>query len=90
MLAGTMSISNLGMYPLDCFVPIIYPSETGMMGVGRIKKSAVWNGDRFTPRDIMSIALALDHRLVDGAEGAEFIQGLKNSIEKAKPLDALR
>ena len=85
--AGTMSISNLGMYPVDCFVPIIYPSEVGMMGIGQIKKNAVWNGDEFIPKDIMAIALALDHRLVDGSEGAEFIQGLKDIIEGAGPSD---
>ena len=85
--AGTMSISNLGMYPVDCFVPIIYPSEAGMMGIGQIKKKAVWNGGEFIPRDIMAIALALDHRLIDGVEGAEFIQGLKDIIEGAGPSD---
>jgi pyruvate dehydrogenase E2 component (dihydrolipoamide acetyltransferase) len=83
--AGTMSISNLGMYPVDCFVPIIYPSEAGMMGIGQIKKSAVWNGAEFVPRDIMAIVLALDHRLIDGAEAAEFIQGLKDMIEGTDP-----
>lgn len=81
--AGTISISNLGMYPIDCFVPIIYPKETGMMGIGRIKKDAVWNSEDFTPRDILPVALALDHRLVDGAEGAKFIQGLKDALESS-------
>jgi pyruvate dehydrogenase E2 component (dihydrolipoamide acetyltransferase) len=90
LLAGTMSISNLGMYPVDCFVPIIYPSETAMMGIGQIKKDAVWNGEKFMPRDIMSIALALDHRVIDGAEAAEFIRGLKELLEEAGESDYLR
>jgi pyruvate dehydrogenase E2 component (dihydrolipoamide acetyltransferase) len=85
--AGTMSISNLGKYPIDCFVPIIYPSETGMMGIGQIKKNAVWSGSEFVPRDIMTVSMALDHRLIDGAEGAEFIQALKDLIEGAGSSD---
>jgi pyruvate dehydrogenase E2 component (dihydrolipoamide acetyltransferase) len=80
--AGTMSVSNLGMYPVDCFVPIIYPSETAMMGIGRIKKEPIWNGENFVPRDIMSVALALDHRVIDGAEAAEFVRGLKELLEE--------
>jgi pyruvate dehydrogenase E2 component (dihydrolipoamide acetyltransferase) len=87
--AGTISISNLGMYPIDCFVPIIYPCESGMMGIGQIRKDAVWNGNDFTPRDIMPVTMALDHRLIDGAEGAEFIQGLKNVLESTNELDVL-
>jgi pyruvate dehydrogenase E2 component (dihydrolipoamide acetyltransferase) len=81
--AGAMSISNLGMYPIDCFVPIIYPPEAAMMGVGQIRKQAVWNGDEFVPRDFMTITMALDHRLIDGAEAAECIRALKGLIEAA-------
>ena len=78
---GSLSISNLGMYNVDNFVPIIYPGEVAILGLGKFQKTAFWNGEKFIPREVMKVALSLDHRVVDGAYGAQFLQDLKETIE---------
>ncbi len=79
---GAFSISNLGMYLLDVFIPIIYPGEVAMLGIGRAKKTPVWIDNEFVPRDMMRIALSLDHRIVDGGYGAKFLQDLNEALGK--------
>lgn len=78
---GSLSISNLGMYNVDNFVPIIYPGEVAILGLGKFQKTAFWNDEKFIPREVMKVALSLDHRVVDGAYGARFLQDLKETIE---------
>jgi len=78
---GSLSISNLGMYSIDEFIPIIYPGEIGMLAIGRVQKTARWMQYSFVPRDIMKVVLSLDHRVIDGSYGAQFLEKLKDSIE---------
>ncbi len=78
---GSLSISNLGMYSIDELIPIIYPGEIGMLGIGKAQKTARWIQYRFVPRDIMKVVLSLDHRVIDGSYGAQFLEELKDSIE---------
>ena len=71
---GTFTITNLGMLGIDAFTPILNPGETGILGVGRIvEKPAVFNG-AITKRAMIWLSLTFDHRVVDGAPAAEFLQ----------------
>jgi pyruvate dehydrogenase E2 component (dihydrolipoamide acetyltransferase) len=79
---GTFTITNLGMYEVDAFTPIINAPETAILGVGRIKAvPAVVDGE-VAIRQRMWLSLTFDHRLVDGAPAARFMQYIKRLIEE--------
>jgi len=79
---GTFTITNLGMYEVDGFTPIINYPECAILGVGRIKAvPAVVDGE-ITVRRMVWLSLTFDHRLVDGAPAARFLQTIKRLIEE--------
>jgi pyruvate dehydrogenase E2 component (dihydrolipoamide acetyltransferase) len=79
---GTFTISNLGAYGIDAFTPIINPPETAILGVGSIRREAiVLDDDRIVPGETLTLSLTFDHRAVDGAPAARFLQTLSNLIE---------
>jgi len=84
---GTFSISNLGMYEIDQFTPIINAPEACILGVGAIMPTPVVVDGQVVVRDRMRVTLACDHRVVNGAQGAEFLQTLRRLLEQ--PLLAL-
>lgn len=78
---GTFTVSNLGMHAVDMFLPIINPPECAILALGRAaKKPAVVDGE-LCIREIMTATLACDHRAVDGAEAARFLETIKNHLE---------
>ena len=78
---GTFTLTNLSMFEVDGFTPILRPPETGILGVGRVKKKpAVYEGE-ISIRPMMFLSLTFDHRVVDGAPAAEFLQALAGSLE---------
>jgi pyruvate dehydrogenase E2 component (dihydrolipoamide acetyltransferase) len=82
---GTFSISNLGMYEIDAFTPIINLPECAVLGVGRIvARQVVVDEEReiVAIRKMMVLSLTFDHRLVDGAPAARFLQQIKRWIEQ--------
>lgn len=76
---STFSISNLGMYGVNV-LPIINPPEAGILGVGPVKRELREHRGGIHGRDIISLSLAADHRAVDGAYGAQFLQRLSEVI----------
>ncbi len=71
---GTFTITNLGMFGIDSFTPILNPGETGILGVGRIvEKAAVFDGV-IAKRAMLWLSLTFDHRVIDGAPAAEFLR----------------
>jgi pyruvate dehydrogenase E2 component (dihydrolipoamide acetyltransferase) len=81
MADGTFTISNLGMLGVQHFEAIINPSQVGILAVGAaLEKPVVKNGE-ILPGLIMTATLSADHRVVDGAMGAEFLQTFKTMIE---------
>lgn len=77
---STFTISNLGMYGVDAFTPIINPPEVAILGVGRItEKPAVYRG-QVAVRSLMTLSLTFDHRVVDGAPAAAFLQTLAGML----------
>jgi pyruvate dehydrogenase E2 component (dihydrolipoamide acetyltransferase) len=79
---GTFTITNLSMFPVDGFTPILRPPETGILGLCRVReKPAVYNGE-IAIRSMMTVSLTWDHRVVDGAPASEFLQTLSRFLEK--------
>lgn len=81
LAGGTFTITNLGMYDIDAFAPIINLPEIAILGVGRIQdKPAVYNGE-ICIRKLMWMSLTFDHRLVDGGPASRFLQYIKQLVE---------
>ena len=81
VVGGTFTITNLGSYEIDAFTPIINPPQVGILGVGRVvEKPAVFRGE-ITRRSMMFLSLTFDHRVIDGAPAAEFLQTVKRYLE---------
>ncbi len=78
---STFTITNLGMFDVDAFTPLINLPETAILGVGRIKDRPAVVAGELCVRKLMWLSLTFDHRLVDGAPAARFLQHLKNLIE---------
>ncbi|PRX40617.1 pyruvate dehydrogenase E2 component (dihydrolipoamide acetyltransferase) [Planifilum fimeticola] len=78
---GTFTVSNLGMYEVDGFTPIINPPESAILGVGRISEKPVGVGGEICLRPMMTLSLSFDHRVVDGAPAAAFLTDLKGILE---------
>ena len=79
---GTFTFSNLGMYGVDAFIPIINPPQAAILAVGRIMKRVVPVKDQPTVQSRIMLTISFDHRAVDGARGAEFLDTLANLIEE--------
>jgi pyruvate dehydrogenase E2 component (dihydrolipoamide acetyltransferase) len=82
---GTFTITNLGMYEIDAFTPIINLPECAILGVGRIVPKQVVvdaEAERIAIRHMVFLSLTFDHRLVDGAPAARFLQRVKQFVEK--------
>ncbi len=78
---NTFTISNLGMMDIEEFTAIINPPDSAILAVGAIKEKVVKKGDDFGVVNVMKLTLSCDHRSVDGAVGAAFLQTLKRFLE---------
>jgi pyruvate dehydrogenase E2 component (dihydrolipoamide acetyltransferase) len=78
---NTFTISNLGMMDIEEFTAIINPPDSAIMAVGRIKEVVVRKGEGFGVSNVMKVTLSCDHRSVDGAVGAAFLQTFKKYLE---------
>lgn len=79
---STFTISNLGMYGIDQFTAIINPPDSCILAVGGISQVPVVKNGQVVPGNIMKVTLSCDHRSVDGATGAAFLQTLKSLLEE--------
>lgn len=78
---GTFSVSNLGMFGIDQFTAIINPPEAAILAVGATETKPVWENGQFVPRQKMRVTMSCDHRIIDGAVGAKFLQTLRQLLE---------
>lgn len=81
LTGGTFTITNLGMYDVEGFTPVINLPEAAILGVGKIIPKPVVRAGQVVIRQMLTLSLAFDHRLVDGAPAARFMQQLKQNIE---------
>ena len=87
MSGGTFTVTNLGTYDIDGFTPIINPPEAAILGIGRIVEKVVVYRGKIAQRAMMTLSLTFDHRLVDGAPAAEFLQTIKQLLETPAQLE---
>ena len=81
MQGNTFTISNLGMLDIDHFTAIINPPDACILAVGKIKKIPVVANDQVKISNVLTVTLSCDHRIVDGATGARFLQTFKSYLE---------
>jgi len=79
---GTFTVSNLGMFGADSFIAIINPPQCAILAVGRVAPRVVAQGDAITIRSLMTATLSADHRVVDGAVAARFLQEVRRLLER--------
>jgi pyruvate dehydrogenase E2 component (dihydrolipoamide acetyltransferase) len=80
---ATFTVSNLGMYGIEHFTPIINPPQAAIMSVGALaKRPAVDDTGRIVARDQMALSLVCDHRILYGADGAKFLARVKELLEQ--------
>jgi pyruvate dehydrogenase E2 component (dihydrolipoamide acetyltransferase) len=78
---GSITVSNLGMYGIDQFVAVINPPQAAIIAVGAVADKAVVRDGQLAVRKILTVTLSGDHRVIDGATGAEYLRELKNLLE---------
>jgi len=78
---GTFSVSNLGMFEIESFTAVINPPESAILAVGAIQPTPVVVDGQVVVRDRMKVTLSVDHRALDGATGARFLQEFKRLLE---------
>jgi len=79
--AGSFTVSNLGMYGIDAFTPILNVPQSAILGIGRIRRVPAVFQDQIVPRDIMTLSLTFDHRVMDGVPAAKFLDTLRRLLE---------
>jgi pyruvate dehydrogenase E2 component (dihydrolipoamide acetyltransferase) len=79
---STFTISNLGMFGIDEFTAIINPPDSCILAIGAIQQIPVVKNGQVVPGNIMKVTLSCDHRVVDGASGAAFLQTVKGLLEE--------
>jgi pyruvate dehydrogenase E2 component (dihydrolipoamide acetyltransferase) len=82
---GTFSVTNLGPFGVEAFTPIISSPQCAVLGLGRIHSQPVVSQQQLASRDRMTLSLTFDHRIVDGAPAARFLQTLSNLLENPSP-----
>jgi pyruvate dehydrogenase E2 component (dihydrolipoamide acetyltransferase) len=82
MSGNTFTISNLGMFGIEEFTGIINPPDSCILAVGAIIQKPVVKNGEITIGHMMKVTMSCDHRVVDGATGAEFLQTLKGILEE--------
>ncbi len=78
---GTFTVTNLGMYRVDAFTPIVNPPEVAILGAGAVSQHLALSDGQVAARSRMTLSLTIDHRVVDGAPGAAFLQTLVELLE---------
>ena len=85
LAGGTFTVSNLGMYGIDQFVAIVNPPQAAILTVGALaRRPAVDEHDNVVPRDQMILTLVCDHRILYGADGAQFLARVGELLEEAR------
>ena len=84
MTGGCMTLSNLGMYPIESFDAIIFPEHSTILAVGTTQKKPVVVEDRVEIRPLVQVTLSVDHRLINGRMAAEFLTKVKEILESGE------
>ena len=83
---GCITVSNLGGFGIDAFIPIVVPGQCSILGIGRITDTAVPVDGKILVRKLMSMILSVDHKVANGAYAAQFLDVVKKSLEEPSSL----
>ncbi len=83
LTGGTFTITNLGMYGVEFFIPIINPPEAAILAVGRIIEKPIVIDEKIETKPVMMLSLTYDHRIVDGAPASDFLRKVKENMERS-------
>ena len=86
MEGATFSVSNLGGLGIDWFTPVLNPPQCGILGIGRIQRVPRYSSNEIVARDLGTLVLTFDHRLIDGAPCARFLSQLRGVLEAPEVL----
>jgi len=78
---GTFTVSNLGMYDVESLIAIIQPPQSAILGVGAVRPAPVAREGQVVVAQLMKVALSADHRVTDGAQGAQFLGEIRRLLE---------
>jgi pyruvate dehydrogenase E2 component (dihydrolipoamide acetyltransferase) len=78
---ATFTLSNLGMFEVTSFIPIVTPPQTAILGVGKSRRVPRLQEDDVAPHTVVTVTVSADHRAVDGADVARFLGTLKSAVE---------
>jgi pyruvate dehydrogenase E2 component (dihydrolipoamide acetyltransferase) len=78
---GSITVSNLGMFGIDSFIAVLNPPQAAILAVGKVEPKVVVRDNQMVIRQMMSITLSGDHRVIDGAVGAQYLQELRGLLE---------
>jgi len=81
LIGGTFTVTNLGMFGVNTFLPIINPPEAAILAAGRTMKKPAVSENRIIVKPVMTLTLAYDHRIIDGAPASTFLRKIKEIIE---------
>jgi pyruvate dehydrogenase E2 component (dihydrolipoamide acetyltransferase) len=87
MTEATFTLSNLGMFGVSSFIPIVTPPQVAILGVGGTQRVPRYDDEQVVPCSLTSVTVSADHRAVDGADVARFLTTLKSTIEDPEELD---
>jgi pyruvate dehydrogenase E2 component (dihydrolipoamide acetyltransferase) len=79
---GSITVSNLGMFGIDSFIAVLNPPQAAILAVGKVEPKAVVRDGQLVVRQMMTVTLSGDHRVIDGAVGAQYLQVLKGLLER--------
>ncbi|HWS52418.1 MAG TPA: 2-oxo acid dehydrogenase subunit E2, partial [Microbacterium sp.] len=82
LAGGTFSISNIGVFGVDAGTPILPPGQSGILAVGAVRRQPWEYRGEIALRQMMTLSLSFDHRMVDGAEGARFLKDVADVLEQ--------
>ncbi|MHC4185804.1 MAG: 2-oxo acid dehydrogenase subunit E2, partial [Planctomycetota bacterium] len=78
---GCITVSNLGAFGIDSFIPIVVPGQSSILGIGRITDTCVPSNNDIETRKLMSMSLSVDHRVTSGAYAAQFLVRVREVLE---------
>jgi pyruvate dehydrogenase E2 component (dihydrolipoamide acetyltransferase) len=82
LAGGTFSLTNIGVFGIDAGTPILPPGQTGILALGAVRRMPWEHDGGIALRDVMTLSLSFDHRIVDGAEGAQFLKAVADVLEE--------
>ena len=83
---GCITVSNLGGFGIDSFIPIVVPGQCSILGIGRIADTCVPVDGNIMVRKMMNLTLSVDHKVVNGAEAAQFLDFVRKNLQNPEAL----